>query len=107
MVRIRIHVEDVAHRPLDPIELESVNNLSARQVLSRVLERLVDQSEGLNSQDLKGEGEEGRRWRLRVRRTTEEGRWWTEVEVDSFKDRRSISTPPEDDCTEMNSCPRT
>jgi hypothetical protein len=106
MARIRIHVKDAAHRPREPIELEIEVGVSAGQVLSQALERLRDLPKGPDSEDPEEEGEEGRRWRLRARRITEEGRWWTEAEVDSFKDRTSISTPPEVGCTEIHSCPR-
>jgi hypothetical protein len=91
MLRIRISASDLT----EPVSLDIIVGTTAGQVIDRALCRIRDDSKGLSGGKLAEGGQEDEKWRLRVNRSMEEGRWWTEAEVLAFKDRTSpLCLPP-------------
>lgn len=91
MVQIKLYGHNVADRHLGPLVLDVEDGTTARDVLLQSRNGLCGISETLVGKDLRREGQEGVRWRLRARRSIEEARWWTETEVLAFRDRTYLS----------------
>jgi hypothetical protein len=91
MVRIRISASNLT----EPVSLDIDEGTTAEQVIHQALDRIRDDGKGLFGWKLAEGGQEDEKWRLRVNRSMEEGRWWTEAEVLAFKDRASpLCLPP-------------
>ena len=80
MVRIRVDIPSESRA----VELDVSDQSAAREIVTRVLDGgcadpLIGQVE---------EGEEG--WTLRVKRRSEQGRWWSDQEIREYKDCESF-----------------
>jgi hypothetical protein len=66
-----------------PIQLDLKKGSLASEVIRKALQHL-----GLS--DNPGDAEEGtsKGWRLRARRFVEEGRWWSEDDINEYSDRK-------------------
>jgi hypothetical protein len=79
--------------PARAIDVELATDTTAEDVLARILERADaelggDEWRGVAS-DVAWSGERTDEWALRVMREMEEGRWWSEEEIEGYRDRES------------------
>jgi hypothetical protein len=78
MFRVVLHKSASA-----PIRLDLAEGTLASEAIRKALKclGLPDNQEALQEGDLEG-------WRLRARRFVEEGRWWSEDDINAYSDRK-------------------
>jgi len=74
----------VVHTPAStPIQLDLEEGTSASEVIQKALQCLgLPDNEEIVERAMEG-------WSLRARRYVEEGKWWSENDIDEYSDRKS------------------
>lgn len=84
MSTFRIEIHNPAS---NSIHLELEDGSKASNAVRGALRRLGDAVVGVKLEDRSDRDLQG--WRLRARRSVEEGRWWTEEDIKGYSDRKS------------------